>query len=141
MRTGRGYTERHSRLTLVSCAIMLFIVIGSGYYIISYGMSNRDAETEITSFEVDIALYAPDVDTTGVIRVYFSNESLFLNLTSDSEGNVAGVTNHPSGVYKLYYDGDTNDINFGPITYTVISQNKVLYEDYNFGMRIAIRTL
>lgn len=142
MRIADGYRERHSRNTLITCFIMLMIVVGSGYYIITYGLNNHPPEEEEeTGFDVAIDLYAPVLNVSGVLRIYTEDGSLFQTLSSDSSGNVPGVLKHPIGNYKLYYDGDTNDVNFGPVLYAVGAPDSLLVDHDYVGIRVTIRTL
>lgn len=143
MRVASGYRERHSRNTLITCFIMLMIVVGSGYYVITYGLNNSPPEEgeEETGFDVAIELYAPVLNVSGVIRIYNEDSTLFQTLSADSSGNVPGVLKHPIGNYKLYYDGDENDVNFGPVQYAIGMPNSLLVDHDYVGIRVTIRTL
>jgi len=76
-----------------------------------------------------------------VIRIYSEDGALFQTASADSSGNVVGVLKHPIGDYKLYYDGDTNDVNFGPVLYSVSSQDSLMIDHDYVGIRVTIRTL
>lgn len=142
MKVGRGYRERHSRTTLISCFIMLVIVVGSGYYIYSYGLSNDDADVVVTNLSVSIEFYNPAENLTGSVRILYLNDTAFVaNLLVDADGFIEGDVVHPIGSYKLYYEGLDNAITFGPIEYSVVSQDALLIDRDFVGVQVTIRTL
>lgn len=141
IKVGTGYRQRHSNCTIATCFIMLILVVGSGYYIWNYAITNKGIEEEPDDYEVSIVMYAPTTNLTGTIRVLFSNGTLFQMLSVDTNGIVSDINRNPQGVYKLYYEGDSNDIVFGPVEYTVLAANTLLVDKDYVGVRLTIRTL
>jgi len=138
--TGSGYRERHSRTTLIAFSLMLIVVIGSGYYIYTYGLSNNDRDVVITDFEVSIGFYNPAENLTANVRILYENNTVFGNLTANAEGFVVIIRQVP-GSYKLYYEGIDNDITFGPVIYTVTGQNILIVDRDFVGVQVTIRTI
>ena len=141
MKVGRGYRDRHSRITLITCFVMMFIVIGSAYYIYTYGLSNDDSEVVVTDFEVSIGFYNPAENLTGTMTVLYENNSQFIVLDVDKDGFIPSTVIHIEGGYKLYYEGLDNGINFGPVAYIVNAQGVLLIDRDFVGVQVTIRTL
>ena len=138
--TGNGYRERHSRITLAAFSLMLIVVIGSGYYIYTYGFSNNDSDAVVTDFEVFIGFYKPAENLTANVRILYENNTVFVILSADAEGFVVNIRQVP-GSYKLYYEGIDNDITFGPVTYTVTGQDTLIVDRDFVGVQVTIRTI
>ena len=139
--TGGGYWERHSRATLMAFSLMLIVVIGSAYYIYTYGWSNNDKDVVITDFEVSIGFYCPSENLTGVMTILYENNSEFVVLEVDENGFIPSTVFHTEGGYKLYYVGFDNGINFGPVTYVVNAQDLLLIDRDFVGVQVTIRTV
>ena len=139
--TGGGYRERHSRTTLIALSLMLIVVIGSAYYIYTYGWSNNDRDVVITDFEVSIGFYCPAENLTGTMTILYENNSEFVVLEVDENGFIPSTVFHTEGGYKLYYVGLDNGINFGPVTYIVNAQDVLLIDRDFVGVQVTVRTV
>jgi hypothetical protein len=137
-----GYRQRHSQNTLIVLLFMMIIVIGSGAYIISYGLNHRPSNEEgTTGLVVKIVVYSENKNVAGRITINTSNGTVFQALIVGEDGIVSGVKNHPLGSYELYYIGDANTVTFGPVVYTVSEPNKLLYDSMFSEIRVTIMTV
>jgi len=141
MRFGNGYRDRHSRTTLITCFVMMFLVVGSGYYIYTYGFGNNDSEVVVTDFNVSIGFYNPSENLTGTMTILYENNSEFVIMEVDEDGFIPSTVTHIEGGYKLYYAGLDNGINFGPVAYIVNAQDSLLIDRDFVGVQVTIRTV
>lgn len=119
----------------------MFLVIGSGYYIYTYGFGNNDSEVVITEFNVSIGFYNPSENLTGTMTILYENNTEFVIMEVDVDGFIPSIVVHTEGGYKLYYTGLDNGINFGPVAYIVNAQGTLLIDRDFVGIQVTIRTV
>ena len=141
MGRGIGSAAGYNQKTLIVCFVMIIIVFGAAAYIINYGFTNTDRDAPLpTTYMVFYELYAEETNVAGTLTVYSGTE-VFVILNVNSTGGVFGVPVHPVGDYSVYYVGSDNNINFGPVTFTVNASNTILVDQEYFGVRLTVKTL
>jgi len=139
-----GYRERHGKGTLIPCFVIMILISGASYYILTNGLdrnSPADNDNNVETFQLKFELYSESYNVSGRLTVYNDVDEIFEVITMDDEGKGASIKEYLLGEYKVYYLGATNEVEFGPVLFNVQMPDSLLIDRDYVGIRLTVMVL
>lgn len=134
-----GYRQRHTKLELIPCLTFLIIIGVAGFIIIDSGLAGDGGGEEETKYDLRIELYSTAYEDLAGELLISENDVTYESLNT-TIANLVFSAKAYKGTYTLYYYGDTNGVEFGPVTFTVSVSGLVLDQIF-LDVRITIHAL
>lgn len=136
----RRYRERHTKMELIPCLAIMIIVAVAGVVIIDAGFSGNggNGTTEVR-YKLRIELYSSVYDDlSGEITIKIG-DNLYENITTDGVSPMFTEQDY-KGTYLLYYKGDTNGVEYGPVEF-IVTVSGLVTDQMFFGIRVTVHAL
>jgi len=134
-----GYRERHTKMEIIPCFALLVVISVAAFVIIDTGFNSDGGDNVDRRYSLRIQLYSGTYDDlTGTIELL--NDDVVYEILNVTDTDIVFSSRTYKGSYTLYYQGNSNGAQFGPITISITDVGLILDQQY-FDVRITINVL